>query len=130
METTQHTPEPWEIRKHNGVNLYGAKGQNSDWFVFENALEKDAIRIVACVNACAGITNEELADMQRYFGKEGRTYYTLVNDMREAQKQRDELLEALERYVNLHSEVERLLDGEPLVAYQQALLAIKKAKGE
>ncbi len=39
--------------------LFGAKGQNNDWFVFENALEKDAKRIVACVNACAGIDAPE-----------------------------------------------------------------------
>jgi hypothetical protein len=56
---------------------------------------KYSARIVACVNACAGISNEELEDMSRYFGKQGSTYYTLVADMRKAQDQRDELLAAL-----------------------------------
>ncbi len=55
----KHTKEPWEIRKMTN-GLFGAKGQNNDWFVFENALEKDAKRIVACVNACEGIDDPEL----------------------------------------------------------------------
>jgi hypothetical protein len=92
----KNTPQPWELRKMHGTEMYGGKSNASDWFLFECALEKDAARIVACVNACAGISNEELKDISQYFGRDGRTYYTLVADMRKAQAQRDELLEALE----------------------------------
>lgn len=59
MSKLTHTPEPWEVRKHNGTNFYGARGENNDWFIFENALEKDAARIVACVNACKGMYDPE-----------------------------------------------------------------------
>ena len=53
----------------------------------------NAERIVACVNACKGITNEELS---KYFGQQGRTYNVVINDMRTAQAERDTLLKAIQ----------------------------------
>jgi hypothetical protein len=55
----KHTAEPWELVKHIGSNLYGGRASSSGWFLFENAIEKDAARIVACVNACAGMEDPE-----------------------------------------------------------------------
>jgi hypothetical protein len=82
---TKHNPYSAIARVYKGENQHSPNA------------EANAERIVSCVNACEGITNEQLKDMAAYFGKEGRTYYTLVKDMREAQKQRDDLLEALKK---------------------------------
>ena len=43
----KHSQGPWRLIKHNGCNLYGGKSPSSDWFIFENALEKDANLIAA-----------------------------------------------------------------------------------
>ena len=60
----QHTPEPWPSPK-----AHRFKGENSEafgvsvgsfmrgHFVFGDATEQDATRIVACVNACAGMAD-------------------------------------------------------------------------
>jgi hypothetical protein len=44
---SKHTKGPWSLIKQNGCNLYGGKSPSSDWFIFENALEKDAKLIAA-----------------------------------------------------------------------------------
>ena len=53
---TEHTPEPWSLGE-----------DNDGWYVEKDGLqiahgltEEDARRIVACVNACAGMTNEQI----------------------------------------------------------------------
>lgn len=55
-----HTQEPWRIEDEDSI--YG--GDDFGLLVYEpfsDMLEKDdLIRIAACVNACAGMTNEEL----------------------------------------------------------------------
>lgn len=111
MTETKHTPEPWiasklsemfnesEILGPDGINIlsdrYGPDGKVS---------HEDAARIVACVNACKGISNDVLEELNgelgKYLSEQGRSIYTLVKDMREAQQQRDELLAALEGLVN------------------------------
>jgi hypothetical protein len=90
----KHTPEPWELRKMHGTEMWGAKSHISDWFLFEFALEKDAARIVACVNACVGMD-----DPAKYM--EGvrileKTYYDLQAEKAILRNERDELLSALE----------------------------------
>ena len=81
---TEHTPEPWS---------YGE--DNDGWYVEKDGLqiahglsEEDARRIVACVNACAGLPTEVL---ERY--KLG----VIGVDYKSTKQQRDELLAALER---------------------------------
>lgn len=139
MEATQHTNEPWSIegQEYDAHRIVDTEGNAicQLWFKTEEPMDNqdaNAKRIVACVNACAGITNEELADMQRYFGKEGRTYYTLVSDMREAQKQRDELLEALIEINSLIADASNIEDGKVNLGKlaRISMNAIKKAKGE
>lgn len=57
----QHSPEPWSIRGQCGVwaetKLIGATGDDEGAPELQTA---NARRIVACVNACAGISTEEL----------------------------------------------------------------------
>lgn len=81
---TEHTPKPWS---------YGE--DNDGWYVEKDGLqiahglsEEDARRIVACVNACAGLPTEVL---ERY--KLG----VIGVDYKSTKQQRDELLAALER---------------------------------
>ena len=73
----------------------------------------NARRIVACVNACAGVSNGELAMT---------TMSVVLARMNEAEQQRDELLAALEFVMSAHGEQ---LDS----AFAQAQNTIAKAKG-
>ena len=57
-----HTPEPWTCRKNTH--------DNGEWVIQKKPLpvadvecEADARRIVACVNACAGINPEAVPDL-------------------------------------------------------------------
>jgi hypothetical protein len=56
-----HTKEPWEVREVDGAIIIAGK----DGFVLDGENEKvDARRIVACVNACAGIPTGDLEKNQ------------------------------------------------------------------
>lgn len=82
-----HTPEPWEvtdlryIRQSNEPRHVVARASKMD------GMEANARRIVACVNACAGISTELL---ECPGGNVAKVAGRLM-------KQRDELLAALER---------------------------------
>lgn len=97
--TTQHTPEPWAIQSHGlPEGLHGIIApHHTKWFVAEDCKKADAIRIVACVNACAGIPTEVLAPL----GLSEPPYKTIAENERrwkvEAQQQRDELKEQSSR---------------------------------
>lgn len=61
----QHTPEPWLVSKRTvfalnerGTNIFSALVQDAHTSTEE--LEANARRIVACINACAGFSIEEL----------------------------------------------------------------------
>ena len=88
---TEHTPEPWksiEEQFHGEVmNFIGDKDGGT---IGEIYTEDDASRIVACVNACAGLPTEVL---ERY--KLG----VIGVDYKSTKQQRDELLAALEQFV-------------------------------
>ena len=90
----QHTPEPWLVSKRTvfalnerGTNIFSAIVQDAHTSTEE--LEANARRIVACVNACAGISTVEL-DM------DNSMFIAALREKRELRKQRDELLAALE----------------------------------
>ena len=62
-----HTPEPWKVKQHgNGNELFGGTSPQSQWYLFEEATESNAARIVACVNACKGLTNSELETLPAF----------------------------------------------------------------
>lgn len=92
---TDHTPEPWHsecatVFKDIGDHRYEV-AICADWSeeTFANAR-----RIVACVNACAGIPDEQLYDQEP-----GCLLSAMVEQEQEIMaitKQRDELLAALE----------------------------------
>ena len=61
----KHTVEPWEVGELLQQNIIGGVGNEQDVIVScitteTGDREANAKRIIACVNACAGITNEAL----------------------------------------------------------------------
>lgn len=55
MSENKHTAEPWEVTiNSHGVNVYGSKGWTGG-HLFQKCNSNDAKRIVACVNALAGV---------------------------------------------------------------------------
>jgi hypothetical protein len=89
----QHTPEPWTFGEDNdGWYVCGCYVGNDEQHGCALS-EANARRIVACVNACAGIPTEQL-EIEPYIG-------SVSYKMRmQAEKQRDELLSALEELAN------------------------------
>ena len=115
MPDNKHTTEPWRTDEECGFpqDIHDSKGNlflrcGSD---FDNDIygEANARRIVACVNACAGISQqyleelngETLADKQMVLITQRDEYsllaYRRQNILDEVIKQRDELLAALEK---------------------------------
>ena len=94
MSENKHTPGPWVIGRPppNGEQTIGDKnglmvavattgyGVNS---------EANARRIVACVNACAGITTEQL--------ERSKSLDEFMRSMKVIEQQRDDLVEEVEK---------------------------------
>ena len=141
MSESKHTPEPWEFgygqTREFGMCLGIGLNSAPDWHVVavvspadsvNHADEANARRIVACVNACAGI---ETGHLEKYGLPD---FAQKISDLRE---QRDELLAALER---CRFALEPYDDIKPRdwksdrlnlrEAHQAAVAAIARAKGE
>lgn len=137
MSENKHTPEPWRTDAECGFpqDIHDSKGNlflrcGSD---FDNEIygEANARRIVACVNACAGCATEvlETAPVGFFNSTYGHPKY-----LEEITKQRDELLAALERFMDSHEECTDF-DGftaqiVSMADYHQAQEAIASMKGE
>lgn len=91
----QHTQEPWYASKEDGNWRVMAADENGGYTLADmycDDPEANSRRIVACVNACAGIPTEELV-RAKYLN-------TASYAMRQkAEKQCDKLLAALEQLV-------------------------------
>jgi hypothetical protein len=97
-----HTPEPWALHeaalKHGNVFITSA---DDAWLITigvpATALHiANARRIVACVNACAGIDNERLIEFDLH-----RSNLKLVDKIMALEQQRDELLAALQDLLSM-----------------------------
>lgn len=87
-----HTPEPWEVVSRQKTNIIRcAVIGHCGISIVMGASDSDARRIVACVNACSGISTVNLEDNMPI--KEGLR--GLNDRIRNAECQRDELLAAL-----------------------------------
>jgi len=99
MSKSKHTPEPWEFgygqTREFGMCLGIGLNSAPDWHVVavvspadsvNHADEANARRIVACVNACAGV---ETGHLEKYGLPD---FAQKISDLRE---QRDELLAAM-----------------------------------
>ena len=90
---TEHTPEPWFWSEKYGEVCFRSKEDDQSYGIacpVDLTEEANARRIVACVNACAGLPTEVL---ERY--KLG----VIGVDYKSTKQQRDELLAALEQFV-------------------------------
>lgn len=103
-----HTEEPWELEKGKPWAIRPAR-PSFDWIASVQVSntpnwEENARRIVACVNACAGIPTEQM-EIEPYIG-------SISYNMRmQAEKQRDELAVSVRR---LHILLARYRDEVPL----------------
>ena len=135
----QHTTEPWAIDPDDRPNMqwnnHIVSEANQDiaiCFMAHDGTEDNecgeanARRIVACVNACAGYATEELE--QATLDKRHR--HEIIADLVKSNKQRDELLAALEEITNVFATIgitAGCYDDE-LNALQKGLSAIASVK--
>lgn len=118
----EHTKEPWHTGKNHNAErfIYGEDG----WAIAECVQTKDkmfanARRIVASVNACAGIPIEHLEAMR------GTSILnSAVKSSNDDKKKRDELLFALQEISKMT--YDEWTNG--VIARDIALSAIEKAK--
>ena len=64
---SEHTKEPWVTGKwgdgSSGYGLTNVIAPDSEVIIATDVIEGEATRIIACVNACAGINPEAVPDM-------------------------------------------------------------------
>ncbi|MGY3876309.1 hypothetical protein ACW5WK_02500 [Aeromonas enteropelogenes] len=99
--TIKHTPEPWGVHQDASGDVFISSAETS-FHIAEVGSEDDetaipdARRIVACVNACRNLSNDEL---------EQKGLVTSISArFLAAERSRDELLAALELMVAIHDE--------------------------
>ena len=130
--STKHTPEPWECDTAgqpviiNGPQREGiaqsiiaviydeqepALGTDPSFNYDEETAAANARRIVACVNACAGISDDDLADLT-------------LHDLGAVRKQRHELLAVLQEAL---PRMEQETDGDAWTIAAHMRAAIAKA---
>lgn len=127
----QHTKEPWRTGRHgcvvadepvleiggsDDVEYYGGH------LICESVTLRNARRIVACVNACAGIPTDDLESSLRL------GLFHLAEFADEVVKQRDDLLAALEVLLRDYKVIYDIGDLEIQPALHQAHAAIAKVK--
>ena len=96
MNENKHTPEPWRTAERSGFPFHidDARGESVAVMLADDDHDEqrgldNARRIVACVNACAGIPNEQLEC-------DNVEFVRIFNERNTLKQQRDELLAALE----------------------------------
>jgi hypothetical protein len=111
----KHTPEPWVIADHLGkiegkvMIIGGGKGETGKPYAIAGIFDfsdedresieeakANAQRIVSCVNACAGLTQDEL-NFSISDGGIKKSVSGLLEAARDLEAQRNELLTMLER---------------------------------
>ena len=123
---TEHTPEPWFWSEKYGEVCFRSKEDDQSYGIacpVDLTEEANARRIVACVNACAGLPTEVL---ERY--KLG----VIGVDYKSTKQQRDELLAAAEA---IEIDAEECLDFDectamlvPIDTYHKLMEAIASVK--
>lgn len=110
MKKMEHTKEPWstayrrtDIEDNMAQEIFDSNGQKiatCAWFSVSTEKghistnrEANARRIVACVNACVGISTENLEELKD--GLDSHSVVVLVADLKKAENQRDELVALL-----------------------------------
>lgn len=107
MNNQQHTTEPWIAGDDEDSDYYLVGPHDGDGIVYQPVVklhsEANARRIVACVNACAGIPTENLESvldlgdtLSDRFSMLKTEIDSLQSELNIAARQRDELLAALD----------------------------------
>jgi len=147
---TEHTKEPWiAIEQDRGFHeliittqarIDSSIGEICGMNIhYRNPMGEEqranARRIVAAVNACAGISTEQLENppnsTQLFAGIAGRltsNNMKLRDDLSDVTAQRDQLLAALEAIIDLHDSARR--GSDVAVAIGSARAAIAAVKGD
>lgn len=109
MSELSYTKEPWSTEYRQSVcgysqEIFDADGQviaTAAWYIVQVSpetittnREQNARRIVACVNACAGLDTALLENITML----GDTLKDRIDVLRNEANQRDQLLAALEKY--------------------------------
>lgn len=129
MSEQKHTPEPWAAYQDGKIEFgninHFIKSLAGDLISYGHLSKDDARRIVACVNACAGISTENLED--------NKPLIELAMAYNVALRQRDELLAAAEA---IEIDAEECLDFDectgmfvPIDTYHKLMEAIASVKG-
>lgn len=127
MEEAKHTPEPWWTngREIGDMPMMYTKISNSISGNSYEEAEANAHRIVACVNACEGITNEELNSGGGFWGR-------AVSRQKEAierlTKERDELAKWKEEAMEIFNPIITFEHPELKVGDSKTEMLIKLAK--
>lgn len=137
-----HTPEPWRIKCHTCASPaeidegddYTIQGEDGTPVAFEPCMADpnrgaDARRIVACVNACRGMTNEQLDSIRLISGSLLNRFGEQMHLLGQAEKQRDELLAAMEKISALRGSEHGTVGMMLAAAMQIADKAIAGMKG-
>ena len=106
---SEHTPEPWYREFEGGNWRVMAADENGGYTLADMCCddqEANARRIVACVNACAGLSNEFLSVATR-----DDYAMRLVLEADEMRRQRDELLAALRPLITQRMGAEQIREG-------------------
>lgn len=116
MSDQQHTAEPWKARLsktiHPNTKMYWLNENTS--IGTEN--EHDASRIVACVNACAGIDTETLEMAAEYNFANDDAEWEPPHPIFKLANERDELLVQVRRGKDLLIEEMNLKDDRTVLA--------------
>ena len=89
---SKHTQEPWKVQHphagQRGWEIADSSGLNQ---ISQDVTEANARRIVACVNACAGVDTDLLED-----GELDKPTMLVMQENKDLKRRCDELLAALE----------------------------------
>lgn len=130
--TDKHTPEPWIIPSGEHHITSAANDEVRKYWCITTrdtgrhyppeVSNANARRIVACINACAGFSTEDLEIAPE------KSLHNLALFSKQLNEQREELLEALENMVSMMDSGDE--HGHGSEWYKKAKSAIAKAKGQ
>lgn len=120
MSDIKHTAEPWEISKIGTTGQYREITANFGRFsgmvatVYGPDCDADARRIVACVNACAGLSTDKLeaeaSNLREWLDQLFLDRVDMAERNLELKAQRDELLAALKCHQEQTRPIQQTID--------------------
>jgi hypothetical protein len=116
---SKHTPEPWKVWDHDGDACIEALIIEPDIYgdISTSLSFANASRIVACVNACAGMETAELESMsiKKLLGNYQAEVWQLVEKNKAFKADADRLAEELHTALDYVQDFELLRDARAMV---------------